>query len=124
MFQPNPHPVQAHKVRSAKAVRQCDELRARVLRLELLLGTSPADEADLAALNKAIGNLLHRHRAALGYERCTVIDAYPKAFSFDALTPAERALATTAARQRGQGAGHGTASDVGAARHWTGDDAA
>ena len=124
MFQPNPHPVQAHKVRSAKAVKQCDELRARVLRLELLLGTSPADEADLAALNKAIGNLLHRHRALLGYERCTVIDAYPKAFSFDALTPAERALATSAARQRGQGTGHGTASDVGAARHWTGDDAA
>ncbi|MFV0348598.1 MAG: hypothetical protein ACK5JO_08415 [Halodesulfovibrio sp.] len=112
-----PHP-------SAKVVKLCDELRGRVLRLSLMSGRMPEDDDDIARITRDIERISRRHRASLGFAPVIELRAYPPAYSADRLTSAERALATTTARQRGQGAGHGTASDVGAARHWTGDDAA
>jgi hypothetical protein len=112
-----PHP-------SAKVVKICDELRARVLRLSLMGGRMPEDDEDIARITRDIERISRRHRASLGFAPVVELRAYPPAYSADRLTSAERTLATSAARQRGQGTDHGTASDVGAARHWTGDDAA
>ncbi|UZP67691.1 hypothetical protein N1030_01610 [Desulfovibrio mangrovi] len=114
-----PHP-------SAKVVKICDELRDRVARLNLMSGRMPEDEEDIALITRSIERVSRRHRVALGFAPVIELRAYPPAFSADCLSPAERDIATRNARQRGQGGSHGprAASDVGAARHWTGDDAA
>lgn len=123
MYQTTPHTAPP----SAQIVKLCDELRARALRISLMSGHAPDDEADVARILRDIERVSSRHRTTLGFAPVVELRAYPVAFSADRLTPAERALATKNARERGQGGTHehGPVARVSAANiPWHGDDAA
>jgi len=112
---------------SAKIVQLGDELRAKALRMTMLVRRMPEDDADMAVINKALGNILGRHRTRLHFEPVTQLPAYPRAFAADLFSRAEREFATRAIRNRATGGSHDrreVSGRNGADSNWHGPDAA